>query len=484
MIFNSLHFLIFYPIVVVVFFLLPHRFRWVWLLAASCYFYMAWRPEYIILLLAPLLIDYWVAIWIEQTESQKRKLQLLLISLISNLGLLVYFKYLGFFNESVRSIATALGIEYTAPVLDILLPVGISFYTFQTLSYTIDVYRGQMKACRHLGIFGVFIAFFPQLVAGPIERATNLLPQFFPEQRFNLARAADGVKLMLWGFFKKVVIADTIASYVNNVYNHPGDHGAIQSLIATYFFAFQIYCDFSGYSDIAIGSAQVMGFNLMDNFHRPYSSQSVTEFWRRWHISLSSWFRDYLYIPLGGNRGGVFVRRRNVFLVFLISGLWHGANWTFVVWGALHGLFVMVESFTRDGLGFITKPLGLQRFPLLDKAARVIITFHLVLFAWIFFRANNIQDAFTIIGNFADWGGASLSDIPGVLGWQTFLFACSAIAFMEAVHFMQPHENIRQFFSGIRTLPRWAMYYAMFIALMGVVMFGKQEGQQFIYFQF
>ncbi|MCB0064655.1 MAG: MBOAT family protein, partial [Caldilineaceae bacterium] len=340
MLFNSLQFIIFFPAVVTIYFLLPHRYRWLLLLAASYYFYAAWQIEYTLLIFISTAVDYAMAHLMAQSEKLWHRRAYLGVSLLVNLGLLFGFKYFNFFNESVRATLNLFNIFYNVPAFQVLLPVGISFYTFQTLSYTIDVYRGKLAPERHFGRFALYVAFFPQLVAGPIERATHLLPQFHQPMTFNQTRIASGLRLLLWGMFKKVVIADRLALYVNQVYDHPGDHGALTLLIASYFFAFQIYCDFSGYSDIAIGAARVMGFDLMENFRQPYMARSIAGFWRRWHISLSTWFRDYLYIPLGGNRVARWRWYSNLFLVFLVSGLWHGAAWHFVIWGALHGLLV------------------------------------------------------------------------------------------------------------------------------------------------
>ena len=391
MFFNSLEFLIFFPIVVGFYFLVPHRYRWPWLLAASYYFYAAWNPKYLILILASTGIDYIAALKMEQAEAKPKRRLFLILSLCSNLGMLFAFKYFNFFNDSLRAAFEAFNVFYDVPAFDVLLPVGISFYTFQTLSYTIDVYRGARKAERHLGLFALYVAFFPQLVAGPIERSTRLLPQFYNTYRFDYDRVVDGLRLMLWGFFKKMVIADHIAKYVDAVYADPTGYTGVPVWLATYFFAFQIYCDFSGYSDIAIGGAKVMGYDLMDNFRRPYFSKSIGEFWRRWHISLSTWFRDYLYIPLGGNR----VKRGrwfyNLFIVFLISGLWHGANWTFVVWGALHGLYLIFGIVTGPTRERLWAKLGASAT--VRKWVAVFFTFHLAVLAWVFFRANNITDA-------------------------------------------------------------------------------------------
>jgi D-alanyl-lipoteichoic acid acyltransferase DltB (MBOAT superfamily) len=369
---------------------------------------------------------------------------------------------------------------YGIPEFRIILPIGISFYTFQTLSYTIDVYRGKKEAERHLGVFALYVAFFPQLVAGPIERSTRLLPQFFRKYYFDYRRVTDGLQLMLWGFFKKLVIADRLAVYVNQVYNNPADYHGVPLILATYFFTFQIYCDFSGYSDIAIGAAQVMGYNLMENFKRPYFSKSITEFWRRWHISLSSWFRDYLYIPLGGNRVHKWRWYYNIIAVFLLSGLWHGANWTFVVWGGLHGFYILFSLWTDNLRNKISSFLHTSRFPTIQKLFKVFITFHLVVFAWIFFRANSISDAFLILANITRIDSWQCS-ISGALNKIELIVAFLSILLLGVIHLIQAHTSVRTYLNGKPIWFRWACYY---VIVFFITLFGKFEEQQFIYFQF
>ena len=346
MLFNSLEFIIFFPIVVAAYFALKPKYRWILLLLASYYFYMAWNYKYIVLILISTTIDYFAGINIHRSNNPRTRKALLLVSLVANLGLLFFFKYFNFFGDSINYLFDKINIFYNIPAYHYLLPVGISFYTFQTMSYTIDIYNGKQEPERHFGRFALFVSFFPQLVAGPIERSVNLLPQFRKHYDFDYERVKNGILLMVWGFFKKVVIADRLAEYVNMVYNHPHDFGGLHNMIATFFFSFQIYCDFSGYSDIAIGSAMIMGYTLMTNFRRPYFSMSIREFWQRWHISLSTWFRDYVYIPLGGNRVVKWRWYYNLFITFLVSGLWHGAEWTFVIWGALHGFYLIFAIWT------------------------------------------------------------------------------------------------------------------------------------------
>jgi alginate O-acetyltransferase complex protein AlgI len=364
---------------------------------------------------------------------------------------------------------------------ELLLPVGISFYTFQSLSYSIDVYRGVRPPEKHLGIFALYVAFFPQLVAGPIERATTLLPQLRKTHEFDYERVTDGLKLMAWGMFKKVVIADRLAILVNTVYQNPTDYQGVPLIIATYFFAFQIYCDFSGYSDIAIGAAQVMGYKLMDNFKRPYFSTSIAEFWRRWHISLSTWFKDYLYIPLGGNRVVKWRWYVNLYVVFLISGLWHGANWTFVVWGAIHGFYLVFSIWTANFRRQVSAFFRLNRYPTIQNCWKVFITFHLVLFAWVFFRANTLQDAFYIVSHL--FSNLEFKSSYGLeLGRFEFAVAIFSILLMEFIHLIQSYQPIRPLLSQKPVWLRWGVYYVFVMALL---MFGEfASPQAFVYFQF
>ncbi|MDD3264071.1 MAG: MBOAT family protein [Candidatus Nanoarchaeia archaeon] len=348
MMFNSIVFLLFFIIVVIIYYLIKPKYRWILLLISSYIFYMSWKIEYIILIIISTLIDYFMGLKIYQSSNLKKRKIFLIISLISNLGILFIFKYFNFFISSIGSIFTLFNISYIPISLKVLLPVGISFYTFQTMSYTIDVYRKKLNPEKHLGRFAVYVSFFPQLVAGPIERATNLLPQFSKEseenKRLKYENVKEGISLMIIGYFKKIVIADNLAIIVNQIYSNPTGYSSIMLIIATIFFSFQIYGDFSGYSDIARGISKIMGYDLMINFKRPYFAKSIGEFWKRWHISLSTWFRDYLYIPLGGNKVTIKRNLFNLFLVFLISGIWHGANYTFIIWGALNGIYLIIEK--------------------------------------------------------------------------------------------------------------------------------------------
>lgn len=485
MLFNSFEFLIFFPLVVAFYFAIPHRFRWIFLLAASYYFYMAWKPEYVLLIMASTLIDYYAALRMGATQQKSKRKKYLILSAVANLGLLFSFKYFNFFSDAAREILASANIFYDTPALDILLPVGISFYTFQTLSYTIDVYRGTRKPERHLGIFALYVSFFPQLVAGPIERSTRLLPQFRQGKTFDIERILSGLRLMLWGFFKKLVIADRLAVYVNQVYNNPGDYSGAPVILATYFFAFQIYCDFSGYSDIAIGAARVMGYDLMENFRRPYFAKSIGEFWKRWHISLSTWFKDYLYIPLGGSRVGKWRWHYNLLIVFLLSGLWHGANWTFLIWGGLHGSYLILSHWTAGARERLCALTGLRASPRFHKFIKVFATFHLTLLAWVFFRANSVSDAFTHLNSMLSLntnGLAEAFDKPSAAaGWIELGIASGALAALLMAHLIERRQSIGVYLAQQPRWARWAAYQALIV---GILIFGVFSHAEFIYFQF
>lgn len=480
MLFNSLEFIIFFPIVVAAYFAIPHKYRWILLLLASYYFYMCWDYKYIVLILISTLIDYFAAIQMSKTSIRYRRRLLLLLSLSANLGLLFFFKYFTFFSDNTNYLFDRFNIFASVPYYDFLLPVGISFYTFQTLSYTIDVYWGKREPEKHLGIFALYVAFFPQLVAGPIERSTRLIPQFYQIYTFNYERIRNGIILMTWGFFKKVVIADRLAEYVNEVYNNPLEYGGLQDIIATFFFGSQIYCDFSGYSDIAIGSAMILGYDLMTNFKRPYLSRSIREFWGRWHISLSTWFRDYLYIPLGGNRVMKWRWYYNLFITFLISGLWHGANWTFVVWGALHGAYLVLAIITEKKRDSLAKATGLYKIPHLNSLLNLIWTFVLVYFAWIFFRANSFNDALLIIGNIFNPNTYN-ADIQLFYFPADFYLSFGLIGLLIVIEILWEKYQLIEILSAKPRYIRWAI---MIIALISVMVLGKWDESDFLYFQF
>jgi len=490
MLFNSVEFLLFFPIVVTIYFLCPQRYRWAFLLAASYVFYAAWRLEYVLLLLLSTVVDYFAARKMGTIVDKAARRKYLFLSLAVNLGLLFTFKYFNFFNESLSGLLRVFNVDYQLPLLNVLLPVGISFYTFQSLSYVIDVYRGTVKPESHFGIFALYVSFFPQLVAGPIERAKHMLPQFHMQHFFNEGRINSGLRLMLWGMFKKVVIADRLAVYVNQAYNNPADYDGAALLMATYFFAFQIYCDFSGYSDIAVGAAHILGFDLMENFRQPYVARSVAGFWRRWHISLSTWFRDYLYIPLGGSRVAPWRWYMNLAIVFLVSGLWHGGKSTFVIWGALHALYVLSEIWLGRASLWGMARVGRENQSLLPNWLKTVLTFHLILFSWIFFRANNLDDALLIIQNigrmattmplvslFAPWRDAGVADAN-----TEMILSVVLIIVLEIIQWFERYiaSMERTFISNPLWL-RWLSYVAMAIAITNL---GVSIDTPFIYFQF
>jgi D-alanyl-lipoteichoic acid acyltransferase DltB (MBOAT superfamily) len=437
---------------------------------------MAFVPIYILILGFTIVIDYFAGIYIENAEGKRRKL-FLIVSLIANIGVLAVFKYYNFLNTNLSFLLYGFGLSNPIPYLSILLPIGLSFHTFQAMSYTIEVYRGNQQAERNFGIYSLYVMFYPQLVAGPIERPQNLLHQFREYHDFDYARVTAGLKLMLWGIFKKLVIADRLAVYVNATYNNADQHNGTTLLLSTLFFAFQIYCDFSGYSDIAIGSAQVMGFKLMTNFNRPYFARNISEFWKRWHISLSTWFKDYLYISLGGNKVSIPRWYFNLFIVFLISGLWHGANWTYIIWGSLNGFYlifaIVSQGFRNQFNGFI----GIDRLPILHRTLQILITFSLSCFAWIFFRANNVSDAFVIIHKIKEIGGPVFYDKVSDL---IYSFLC--IIFLLFVEIKNEYYKDRfSFFNNQSWVVRLSSYILLVIIILTMGVF---DGGQFIYFQF
>ena len=426
---------------------------------------MAFVPIYILILGFTIVIDYFAGIWLETTQG-KRKKWFLIASLITNIGVLALFKYYNFLNNLLTALFHGAGYQNPIPYLSILLPIGLSFHTFQAMSYTIEVYRGHQKAERHFGIYSLYVMFYPQLVAGPIERPQNLLHQFYEKHTFDYRRVTAGLQLMVWGLFKKVVIADRLATVVDNVYNNPLEHHGLSLIVATVFFAFQIFCDFSAYSDMAIGAAQVMGFKLMKNFDRPYHSKSIQEFWSRWHISLSTWFRDYLYISLGGNRVPIPRWYFNLFIVFLISGLWHGANWTFVVWGALHGFYLVFGLITKNKRKAIGQSIGLNNFPNLNNFLQISTTFALTAFAWIFFRADSITNGWYIIlhaitGLYTDLYKLAHHlplNIKLGLPKSELLIGVGAILLMECIHILQNKYCLRDWIRSRPVYQRWCIY--------------------------
>lgn len=474
MLFNSLHFVIYFIITTIIYFILPHRFRWFFLLAISCYFYMVFVPVYILILGFTIIVDYFAGIWIERNQRQKKLL--LALSIVVNVGCLAFFKYFNFLNENLSMLLGTMDVQNPIPALTILLPIGLSFHTFQAMSYTIEVYRGNQKAEKHFGIYALYVMFYPQLVAGPIERPQNVIHQFYQKVYFNYERVVEGCKLILWGLFKKVVIADRLAIYVDAIYNNPEHHSGVSSIVATIFFTFQIYCDFSGYSTIAIGTAKVLGIELMENFRRPYLATSIREFWSRWHISLSTWFRDYLYIPLGGSKVTVPKHIRNLLIVFLISGLWHGANWTFIIWGALHAIYQTTELVINKYI--LKKDKEKKPRSFLRSIPNYVLTFTLVSFAWIFFRANSVGQAMTIVENIVTLKPGAL-----FIGFSAgFAYSIILIIFLMLTEFN--YEYLNNKFSLIYKSSPVLRYAGYTLLIIIILLIGVFNGGQFIYFQF
>ncbi|MAU11667.1 MAG: membrane-bound O-acyltransferase family protein [Anaerolineaceae bacterium] len=473
--FISPEYVLFFSLVVPLYFAIGHRWRWLWLLLTSYVFYAYGNIAYLPIIIFSTLVDFVAGRQIARTEQVGIRRLWLIASLGINLGVLFFFKYFNFFSESVSTVTGSDPIW-----LDVVLPVGISFYTFQSMSYTIDIFRRQLQPEPSLGRYAAYVAMFPQLVAGPIERASNLLPQMHVRHQFDVDRAVSGLQVMLWGFFKKVVIADRLAVYVNAVYNDVGSYSGAPLILATLFFAVQIYCDFSGYSDIAIGTARVMGFDLMENFRQPYFSRSVGEFWRRWHISLSSWFRDYVYIPLGGNRVSLSRHVVNVLIVFLLSGLWHGAAWTFVIWGGLHGLMVAIQTlFQRRGWWIF--PRGA-----VGSIVTWLLTLAFICVTWVFFRANSLDDAIYVLTHVAQPYAKDVMApfADGLLGTSTeFWLSWVLIGLLFAADGLLANSSLSLLMSRIAWVPRWVLYYVLAAAVIFSGLYGTGAAQ-FIYFQF
>lgn len=482
MLFHSLTFIVFFTAVCFAYFLMPRRRQWLILLVSSYFFYACWDIAYLLILATSTGIVYGAALLMRRYQAHDKPI--LFLAVLANLLLLLVFKYTGFINANIQALLRYAASTFTTPDLKLLMPIGISFYIFKSVSYIIDVYRKEIEPERHIGIFALYVSFFPQILAGPIERSSTLLPQFKREHGYDYRRIADGLALMAWGFFKKLVIADRLAMYVNKAYADPAGAGGMPLLLAAYFFTIQIYCDFSGYSDIAIGSAQILGYEGMDNFKRPYFSKSMQEFWGRWHISLSTWFRDYLYIPMGGNRVSAARRYFNIMTVFLLSGLWHGANWTFVAWGGIHGVFLVAGYVTKtarlklkqkiSGIPGIGKVIGGAA----GSAWSIIIAFNLAAFAWIFFKADSLAQSAAILRNMA--AGKTGNILMGFTQREFFLMVIS-IVMLSLFDVIQELRQSRHPFVQKRGFTRWALYY---LVILSIVFFGIFEQSKFIYFNF
>ena len=484
MLFNSIDFALFLPIVFVLYWFLVNkhlRLQNSLIVFASYVFYGFWDWRFLFLILFSTIVDYSVGIGLQHTPDKSKRKLLLLASILVNLGFLGFFKYYNFFLDNFVDAFTFFGYKISSTSLNIILPVGISFYTFQTLSYTIDVYRRNLTACKDFIAFSAFVSFFPQLVAGPIERATRLLPQFYTHREFNFSKAVDGMRQILWGLFKKVVIADNCAEFANLIFENYSTYGGSTLILGALFFTFQIYGDFSGYSDIAIGTARLFGFDLMRNFAFPYFSRDIAEFWRRWHISLSTWFRDYLYIPLGGSRGSSWVKIRNVFIIFVVSGFWHGANWTFIVWGALNAIYILPLVLLKSNRNNLETVAAGKLFPKLREVFAILLTFSLTVFAWIFFRAENVEHAFSYIENLFTHSVLSIPEIEGKAKAYTTLLLITFLLIIEWIGRDQQHALEKMRLLKRRTI-RWSAY--VFIVLLIYFMGNFSESIEFIYFQF
>lgn len=482
MYFNSLDFALFLPLVFLLYWFVTQRnlrLQNLLIVVASYVFYGWWDWRFLSLILFSTFVDYAVGLGLMSQENpQKRKL-LLLTSIIVNLGFLGFFKYYNFFLDNFVAAFSLFGREIEAGSLNVILPVGISFYTFQTLSYSIDVYRRKLEPTRDFIAFSAFVSFFPQLVAGPIERATNLLPQFCQKRTFDYHKAVDGLRQILWGLFKKMVIADNCAEFANHIFANSSDSSGSTLVLGALFFAFQIYGDFSGYSDIALGTSRLFGFSLMRNFAFPYFSRDMAEFWRRWHISLSTWFRDYVYIPLGGSQGTSWKRVRNIFIIFTVSGFWHGANWTFIVWGILNALYFLPLLLTKRNRSHLETVAHGKQFPTMGELVRMLLTFSLTVLAWIFFRADNLQHALNYLAGIFS---ASLFTVPHFMGGSRAVI--TLILLLVFVWTEWVGRELPYALAGMGTkfsrLTRYVIYYLL---ITGIFLFAGKE-QEFIYFQF
>ena len=488
--FNSIEFLIFYPIVLLLNYIVPLKYRWIALLAFSYYFYMSWNPSLIFLILFTTLVSWVCSLIIEKTDKKPVKKLCITVTLLICLGVLFFFKYYNFLANSFSALLTLFGTPNTDFTLNLILPVGISFYTFQTLSYAIDVYRGDVKTERHFGYYALFVVFFPQLVAGPIERPDNLIPQLKAEHKWNNEDALAGFKRMVVGFFKKVVVADLLANYVNVIYNDVENATGLGVVIASVMFAVQIYCDFSGYTDIAIGCARIMGYRLMQNFDRPYCAKSIKEFWNRWHLSLSTWFRDYLFFPLGGSRCSTLKRYRNVMIVFLVSGLWHGADWTYVIWGALHGVYQVLGYITINARKKMFEKFGWNWDSKWHGMLQTAVTFVLADFAWIFFRANNTAELGVLLNRlFTSWS-VPMSEVFDTMGLTLTgtVISVLSVAIMVILDRLVRHNEQPQPDGTLRSTLAISngksLIYVWAIIIAWMVLLAGDGSSSFIYFQF
>ncbi len=507
MILTSIDFICFLAIVVSIYYSLPHRFRWLLLLAASYYFYISWEPGYAVLLLVSTIIDFTAGLLMGKASTKSRRKVIFLAGIIFNVGLLFIFKYYNFFADSLKSLTAHFNIFFPIPHLNLLLPIGISYYTFKKIGYLIEVYRQNQEPEKHFGRFALYVSFFPGIVAGPIDRAKKLLPQFAKRIDFDYQQVTDGLKLMAWGFFKKLVIADRLAVYVNQVFNHLGRYEGVPLILAVYCFSFQVYCDFSGYTDIAIGAGKIMGFRMMENFDRPYLARSVPDFWKRWHISLTSWLMEYLFLPIAYAVSGKIKSARllhikaetwsyfiGVICTMLLCGIWHGAAWTFVFWGLLHGVYLLLSYITKKTRKGIRKSLKIRKNSILHKCFGIFITFNLVSFSWIFFRAKTFSHAeyvikhlFTGVPEFiAQTVSVGLSPLRLVLEKMgitpgDFIIVVIALGILFLAELLSRDGVIFSLFSKKPVWLRWSIYY---LIVFYIYFFGKFTATEFLYARF
>ena len=482
MLFNSIDFAIFLPVVFVLYWFVfknSLKYQNLLIVAASYVFYGWWDWRFLGLIIFSTVLDFFIGKSLEKAKLELNRKLLLYTSITANIGVLGVFKYFDFFVSNFIDAFSLFGVEISAGSLNIILPVGISFYTFQTLSYSIDVYRRKLKHTDDFIAFSAFVCFFPQLVAGPIERATNLLPQFLKARKFKYEQAADGMRQILWGFFKKVVIADNCAVFVNQIFDNPDPLNGSTLFMGSVLFAFQIYCDFSGYSDIAIGTSRLFNINLKQNFAYPYFSRNIGEFWRRWHISLSTWFRDYLYIPLGGSKGGTWNKIRNVFVIFIVSGLWHGASWNFIVWGGLNALYFLPLMLTKNNRNHLNTVAEGSLFPTYKEFLSIGLTFFLTVIAWVFFRADTLTEAVHYLNLMFS---SSFFSMPSFITPKAFmLYTYILICLFIAVEWVQRDKKFGLSIENLNRPSRWVIYT---IVIGVIITFGQFGGSEFIYFQF
>lgn len=483
MLFNSISYLFFLPVVFILYWFIACKnlkAQNLLLLGASYFFYACWDWRFLFLLMFSTLLDYYTGLKMQDAQNEQRKKFWFWLSIIINVGFLAVFKYYNFFAESFAGLLSGVGLKVNVWTLKVILPVGISFYTFHGLSYVIDIYKNRIQPERNFVDYAVFVSFFPLLVAGPIERATHLLPQVKQKRIFDYSKAVDGLRQILWGLFKKIVIADNCAEFANLIFNNSASYSGSTLALGALFFTFQIYCDFSGYSDIALGTARLFGIELLRNFAFPYFSRDIAEFWRRWHISLSTWFRDYLYVPLGGSRGGTWMKVRNTFIIFLVSGFWHGANWTFIAWGALNAIFfipLLLSNKNRQHIGIVAAG---KMLPTLKETLMILTTFFMTIFAWIFFRAENLRHAFSYIREIFSPSFFQIPYFRGISDASTILILLMVFLLIEWIG-----REGKYALADIGLKWKWPVRYAMYYAIVFLIMiFGNLSQNQFIYFQF